>query len=300
MQKFLYSLILCFILFSTSAKSQGIIHDDFSKKDMPGWIWGGVEMKYSHETDNKENGFSDIFTKTIVKPSSYIGKITRYSPVLLTAGNFINAMFKGVKNDVTVKIQILYDIDGNAKYNDDKDIMLESIPVTLNFDGWKEVKIKLDEENFKLISKFKDDFSVTEQESVAIQFEFESGKNYKESKFESGIALISEIVSKDNLNSENKSETLDGKTAESYFEAKNYPNPFNPSTTISYNLKEATNVSLAVYDRLGREVKLLVDQMQNAGLHTVEFNGSQLPSGIYFYRIKTSERTEVRKMILAK
>ncbi|MCX6164251.1 MAG: T9SS type A sorting domain-containing protein, partial [Ignavibacteriae bacterium] len=80
----------------------------------------------------------------------------------------------------------------------------------------------------------------------------------------------------------------------------NYPNPFNPTTTISYTLKETSSVKLTVYDRLGREVKVLVDENQNAGTHTVEFNASSLPSGIYFYRIKANDKTEVKKMIFAK
>ncbi|MCE1166453.1 MAG: T9SS type A sorting domain-containing protein, partial [Bacteroidetes bacterium] len=213
-------------------------------------------------------------------------------------GNYINVMLQGVSNDVTVKLELLYDIDNNGKYNDDKDIMLQSKPVSLNFSGWKEIKIKLDQDNFKLISKFDDDFTVTEEEALAVQFEFEAGKTYKEKKFETGIALISEIPNKESLvQKDNETPTKD---KESYFEAKNYPNPFNPVTTISYTLRENTSVRLTVYDRLGREVKTLVDENQSAGTHTVDFNGGNLPSGIYFYRIKTNDKTEVQKMILAK
>lgn len=294
---FLFLTIFILISFKTTI-AQGIIYDDFSKKDLPGWIWAGLEMKYSHETDNKENGFSEIFTTNINKPNSTIGVITRNKPFLFSAGNYINVMFKGVSNDVTVKIILQYDVDNNDKYNEDKDILIVSKPIPINFSGWKEVKIKLDQENFKIISHFDDDFSVTEEEAIAIQFEFSTGKNYKDSKFESGIALISEIVSKDNLSDLNQEK--DKKDSESYFDTKNYPNPFNPTTTISYNLKENSAVRLTVYDRLGREVKVLVDEMQGAGTHTVEFNASNLPSGIYFYRIKANDKTEVKKMIFAK
>ncbi len=288
-------IVLCF---AATALSQGNIYNDFSKKDLSKWIWGGIDMKYSHETDNKENGFVEIFTKTPVKSNSYLGKTAMYQDMLFSAGNYINVMLQGVSNDVSVKIELMYDIDNNEKYNDDKDIMLMSKPVSLNYSGWKEIKIKLDQENFKLISKFDDDFTVTEEDALAIQFEFETGKNYKEKKFESGIALISEIPNKENLVSkETETHTTE---KESYFDAKNYPNPFNPVTTINYTLKETSFVKLTVYDRLGREVKTLVDENQNAGTHTVEFNGSNLPSGIYFYRIKTNDKTEVHKMILAK
>jgi hypothetical protein len=293
-------LFIIFIsLFICGIAQENNIYDNFSKKDLTGWSSSGVEFKYSFSYDNAENGYAEINTATSHKPNSYIGKITRNVSFLFTAGNFINLMLKGVNNDVNVRIALLYDIDHNGKYNDDEDIILISKPISLNFNDWKEVKIKLNEENFNLVSKHNDDFTVTEQEILAFQLEFETGKNYKSSKFESGIALISEIINKENLvNNENLNNS--SKDKESYFSAKNYPNPFNPTTTISYTLKNSTHVTLTVYDRLGREVKVLVDDTKSEGTHTVDFNGSELPSGIYFYRIKTPEKTEVRKMILAK
>ncbi|MFA7361076.1 MAG: T9SS type A sorting domain-containing protein [Candidatus Kapaibacterium sp.] len=299
MQKISLFLIV-FILLSSSLYSQVKTFDDFSRKDLSTWIWGGVEMKYSHDEDNKENGFVEIYTTQIMKSSSYTGKVTKYSPLLLSAGNYLNFMLQGVNNDATVKVQILYDIDNNGKYNDDKDILLVSKPVTLNFSGWKEVKIKLDEDNFSIVSKFDDDFTVTEEEAIGIQFEYETGKDYKDSKFTTGIALISEIQNKDSFTQNEKESNTSINDKESYFNAKNYPNPFNPNTTISFTLQESSYIKLTVYDRLGREVKTLIDENRNAGTHTTEFNASGLPSGIYFYRIKTDSRTEVRKMILAK
>lgn len=80
----------------------------------------------------------------------------------------------------------------------------------------------------------------------------------------------------------------------------NYPNPFNPSTTIDYNLSVSSLVSLKVYDVLGREVKTLVNERQDAGSHSVEFNADSLPSGVYFYRIQAGENTATRKLVLLK
>ena len=71
-------------------------------------------------------------------------------------------------------------------------------------------------------------------------------------------------------------------------------------TNISYTLKASGNVKITVYDRLGREVTVLVDAVQNEGEHIVTFNASNLPSGVYFYRVKTSDKIEVKKMVLAK
>jgi len=78
----------------------------------------------------------------------------------------------------------------------------------------------------------------------------------------------------------------------------NYPNPFNPVTTIAFNIKEAGRVKLKVFDILGKEVVTLVDENKNGGTHTVVFDGSRLPSGVYFYELKINEYREIKKMIL--
>lgn len=82
--------------------------------------------------------------------------------------------------------------------------------------------------------------------------------------------------------------------------SQNYPNPFNPTTRITYSLPEAGNVKLSVYDALGREVKLLIDKFENAGRHTIEFNGRNLSSGVYFYRVEFQNNFVTKKMILLK
>ncbi len=81
---------------------------------------------------------------------------------------------------------------------------------------------------------------------------------------------------------------------------QNYPNPFNPTTTIQYNLSKAGKVELAVYDLLGRKVKTLANEFKPQGFYNVEFNADKLPSGVYIYRIVTSDFSASRKMILLK
>jgi hypothetical protein len=295
-KSFYIVFVISLLLFKNSF-SQGEIIDDFSKKAMPDWIWGGVEMKYSHTEDNKENGFSDIISKQIIKKNTYIGKVLLKKSYLFTAGNYVNIMIKGVNNDANVKLQLIYDTDNNTFYDQNVDVMLESKPISLNFDGWKEIKFKLDQENFVIISKKQDSFEITEDPAFGIQLEFESGSNYKDSNFESGIALISEIPNKEAFTEFESGNTT---SKESYFNIRNFPNPFNPVTTITYVLPEPTYVSLSVYDRLGRQITTLVEQNQDSGEHSVDFNAAEFPSGIYFYRIKTNEKTEVRKMLFTK
>ena len=80
----------------------------------------------------------------------------------------------------------------------------------------------------------------------------------------------------------------------------NYPNPFNPETTIRYALPQAGNVRLAVYDLLGHEVAILVDRSKPAGNHTVRFGAGNLPSGLYVYRLHAGDEAIVRTMMLVK
>ncbi|HEY9165236.1 MAG TPA: T9SS type A sorting domain-containing protein [Candidatus Kryptonia bacterium] len=82
--------------------------------------------------------------------------------------------------------------------------------------------------------------------------------------------------------------------------AQNYPNPFNPSTVISYELPTNSIVVLKVFDVLGREAESLVNGRQTAGNHSVTFNASNLPSGVYFYRLSTQGYVKTMKMILCK
>ena len=79
---------------------------------------------------------------------------------------------------------------------------------------------------------------------------------------------------------------------------QNYPNPFNPATTIDYELQEYSYVKLKVYDILGNEVAVLVEEEKYAGKHKIKFDGKNLTSGVYFYKLTIGGNTQVRKMIL--
>ncbi len=81
---------------------------------------------------------------------------------------------------------------------------------------------------------------------------------------------------------------------------QNYPNPFNPSTVIRYQIPVSGNVTLKVYDILGKEIATLVGEVKEAGSYNVTFNASQLASGVYFYNLLAGNYREVKKMILLK
>lgn len=85
-----------------------------------------------------------------------------------------------------------------------------------------------------------------------------------------------------------------------YSLSQNYPNPFNPTTKINFQLKNSGNVKLKVYNSLGKEVQILINQKMNSGEYSVDFDGSNLSNGVYFYTLKVNEYLETKKMILIK
>ncbi len=82
--------------------------------------------------------------------------------------------------------------------------------------------------------------------------------------------------------------------------AQNYPNPFNPSTVIRFQLSVAGNVLLKVFDMLGKEVATLVNETLKPGTYETTFNGSQLPSGVYFARLEAGTYNNIIKMLMLK
>lgn len=87
---------------------------------------------------------------------------------------------------------------------------------------------------------------------------------------------------------------------ESFELQQNFPNPFNPSTTIKYNIPQTSFVSIKVYDLIGKEIATIVNEVKQSGIHQVSFNGENLSSGVYFYKMSAGEHTVVKKMNLLK
>ncbi|HZW40196.1 MAG TPA: T9SS type A sorting domain-containing protein [Ignavibacteriaceae bacterium] len=82
--------------------------------------------------------------------------------------------------------------------------------------------------------------------------------------------------------------------------AQNYPNPFNPSTVIAFSVPTSENVKLTVYNSIGQAVKVLVNDYKEAGSYKVTFNASDIPTGIYFYKLESGSFSQMKKMILIK
>ncbi len=92
---------------------------------------------------------------------------------------------------------------------------------------------------------------------------------------------------------------------EEYSLSQNYPNPFNPTTTISFSIPNIassfnSNVTLKIYDLLGREVNTLVNEVKQPGSYQVQFDASELSSGIYFYALSAGDFYQTKKLVLLK
>jgi hypothetical protein len=82
--------------------------------------------------------------------------------------------------------------------------------------------------------------------------------------------------------------------------SQNYPNPFNPITKIRFDIAKSTNVKMEIYNNLGQVVKTLFNEHKNPGYYETDFNASNLPSGVYFYRLTTEQFTDIKKMVVVK
>ena len=95
-------------------------------------------------------------------------------------------------------------------------------------------------------------------------------------------------------------ETINRTIPDRYQLEQNYPNPFNPTSTIRYNIASAGFVKISVYDILGREIRVLVNEEKGPGHYEVQFDAGNLSSGVYFYTIRTRDYSQSKKMILLK
>jgi hypothetical protein len=135
-------------------------------------------------------------------------------------------------------------------------------------------------------------------ESQHLLFSASLGLFKRELHFSSGVYFGDDILA--TLVDPSDPTSVPGTEAQpdGYVLAQNYPNPFNPSTTIKFELRRSSEVELSVFDMLGREVSVLVNETREAGVHEVKFDASGLSSGMYFYRLQAGDFVQSRKLLL--
>jgi subtilisin family serine protease len=117
---------------------------------------------------------------------------------------------------------------------------------------------------------------------------------YGAGRIDAYAAYLQTLGELTNLESEKESVLSD------YNLFQNYPNPFNPTTTIKFTIPTTENVKLTLFNILGQEVRILVDEIKEAGVYNIDFNASELNSGIYIYKIESGSFVQTRKMLLIK
>ena len=117
---------------------------------------------------------------------------------------------------------------------------------------------------------------------------------------ENYVAVYGYYDNSNRISSGNKITAQTSSAVQTEYKLSNYPNPFNPTTVIQYTMPEAGQVVLKIYNMIGQEVRTLVDGMQSAGVHTVNFNASGLPTGIYVARIQAVAKVMSLKLQLVK
>ncbi len=137
-------------------------------------------------------------------------------------------------------------------------------------------------------------------ELTATNFDIQNTGVYFEMGADTGIVKIDNVELYEGTITSNETDELEEIIPAEISLAQNYPNPFNPSTNIQFDLVEAGNVTLEVYDMMGRKVSTLVDGFKSAGRHYATFQAGNLASGTYFYRLVTPSTSIIRRMMLIK
>ena len=193
-------------------------------------------------------------------------------------------------------------------------MLLENLPVQFAGDVW--TPVQLNNENIVItegsfyvgwmesdqtppIGLDSDNSSENSYIDLGLGFGFEPFGNY----FEGAMMIRAEV---DSANALSANDNLDLGLPVSFALDQNYPNPFNPVTTISFSMLESGMADISIYDLSGRMVKTLLGKTLESGYHSIQFNASNLPSGMYFYSILVSGSdgqslfSSTRKMILMK
>ncbi len=169
--------------------------------------------------------------------------------------------------------------------NNDVNIKWETITETNNY-GFELLRDNL------LISFVKGNGSTTEKQFYSVEDKNLSAGNYNYKLYQIDFNGQKDLVATSNVEVNN--------IVLSYQLQQNYPNPFNPITTIKYSIPSPNMVTIKIFDILGTEVTTLINEFKNAGFYEVNFDGSKLSSGTYFYRIKSGTFSETKKLLLLK
>lgn len=227
-----------------------------------------------------------------------------------THSNGSGSPIKAVRNGMTFSSQMQFAIGGNTVDNPlDGTLPVELVSFVSNLSNGKDVKLnwitssEINNAGFEIQRK--------DNSSDFVKIGFVKGNNNTNSNsyysFEDRNLTtgkysyrLKQVDNNGNYEYFTLSNTVEVGAPGKYSLSQNYPNPFNPVTKISFTIAAAGQVTLKVYDISGREVRTLVNEVKNPGFYTVDFNGSNLSSGIYIYKISSGNYSETKKMTIVR
>ncbi|MCJ7802219.1 MAG: T9SS type A sorting domain-containing protein, partial [Candidatus Marinimicrobia bacterium] len=257
-----------------------------------GVIAGNLDLRVAYSSDNRAtwNGIGPLDHVTdLTNVPTTIASDSLDPNISISTGTSIFISLARAAGTTTNPLPVeLTSFSANLSGNN---IMLSWTTATeLNNKGF-EIEKSLDNSTFSVIG-FVNGFGTTTEKKYYsfVDENTSSGTAYyrlKQIDFDGSVSY-SQVVS------------TDGSLPTQFELKQNYPNPFNPSTRISYSVNESGLVKLSVYNLLGEVVDILVNQNQEAGFYNVQFDASNLQSGVYFYKLESGNQVETKKMMLLK
>ena len=250
----------------------------------------GKMLSYNNDS-GMTYSIKKLIIQTLILDSNYITALTSIDSTLSTTNNRFERFYSMIeKLRILDLIDSSYNNNGNNLFipniGKEKEILLKA-----NFDSYK-FKKKDDKKNiFSFLDNSIQKFSHLNTVEKC---------NVISNKILSEIMLTHHIPNLPPAISKIKKSSKNNLIPDKFELLQNYPNPFNPVTNIKFGIPKDVQVSLKIYDILGREVKTLINEYKQAGYYIISFDASSLSSGIYFYRIKASNYTDTKKMMVVK
>jgi hypothetical protein len=287
-----------------SAGNQSAVQLNLQSSEASGeTLYGGIELRFQNKYKEAKDFFVYYIAKHPDEQAAYVELYNSYSDE--TTGEitkYFESLPKSAAKDHKLLLGYLYLKQGNVKsakgVNNDIISQNSNTPLATRAKLNNFYIALYNENDSKTASSILND--VLSKKELSTPIELSLAQNALQTYIDLGTGGTPNFEVKQNSNESISTETVQNSLM------ANYPNPFNPTTTIRYQLSAAGNVSLKIYDMLGREVAVLAEGMKEAGYYTANFDGSKLASGVYFTRFvvrSQDSRTpivQVKKMLLMK